>query len=85
MISWFLIYSPASRYGGYAEYSVASTNQAVFFIGGANGSSYSSVVAKYENEEWSLHGNLQKRRRNHGSITYGTATIVIGGRTDDGS
>ena len=66
-------------------YSVSSTNQAAFFIGGWVESSRSSVIAKYENDEWSLYGNLKKPRMGHGSITYGTTTLVIGGSTDDGS
>ena len=65
------------------RYSVSSTNQAAFFIGGYG--SQSSVIAKYENDNWSLHGNLKRRRNAHGSITYGTTIIVIGGGTDDGS
>ena len=70
---------------GYSDYAVASTNQAAFFIGGLNAGSLSSVIAKYEDDVWSLHGNLKKRRYGHGSITYGTETIVIGGYTDDRS
>ena len=69
----------------YSEYSVASTNQAAFFIGGYDGSSRLSTIAKYENDNWSLHGNLKRRRSVHASITYGTETIVIGGNTNDGS
>ena len=65
----------------YISYSVASTNQAAFFIGGNDGSK-SSIITKYENDEWSLHGNLKKPRTEHRSITYGTTTIVIGGFTD---
>ena len=64
-----------------SRYSVASTNQAAFFIGGYDGSSYLSVIAKYENNAWSEYGNLKRRRTNHGSITYGTTTIVIGGHS----
>ena len=54
-------------------------------IGGWGGSSYLDVIAKFENNNWSLYGNLQKARSLHGSITYGTQTIVIGGYNDDGS
>ena len=71
------------------HYSVSSTNQAAFFIGGLHGgyhgSSYLSVIAKYENDNWSLHGNLKRSRGGHASITYGTTTLVIGGWTKDGS
>ena len=69
----------------YSYYSVSSTDQAAFFIGGHDGSSPLSVIAKYENDNWSIHGNLNKRRAGHGSIISGTATIVIGGGTDGGS
>ena len=69
----------------YSHYSVSSTSQAAFFIGGWDGNSPLSVIAKYENDKWSLHGNLKRRRESHGSITDGTTTIVIGGGTDDGS
>ena len=69
----------------YSHYSVASTNQAAFFIGGWDGSSQSSVIAKYENDNWSLYGNLNKPRMAHGSIIFGTATIVIGGSSDGSS
>ena len=68
----------------YSHYSVSSTNQAAFFIGG-NFAGGSSVIAKYENDEWSRHGNLKRRRCNHGSIISGTEIIVIGGWTNDGS
>ena len=69
----------------YHHYSVSSTNQAAFFIGGRRGNNQLSVIAKYENDNWSLHGNLKRRRNAHGSITYGTTTLVIGGWTGDGS
>ena len=64
---------------------MTSTYQAAFFIGGQYGSSISSLIAKYENDAWFLHGNLKRRRKGHKSITFGTETIVIGGKTDDGS
>ena len=68
-----------------AGYSVASTSEAAFVIGGYDGSSAVDVIAKFQNDEWSLYGNLRKRRHFHGSITSGTETFVIGGWTDDGS
>ena len=64
----------------YSHYSVASTKQAAIFIGGWDGSSTLSIISKYENDNWSLRGNLKRRRESHGSITYGTTTIVIGGQ-----
>ena len=67
-----------------SHFSVASTSEAAFVIGGLDGSSYLDVIAKFENYEWSLYGNLRKRRSTHGSITSGTDTLIIGGWTDDG-
>ena len=66
-------------------FSVASTTDAAFVIGGWDGSSDLNVIAKFENNNWSLYGNLQKTRSGHGSITYRTQTIVIGGWRSDGS
>ena len=54
-------------------------------IGGYDGYSNTDVIAKFENNNWSLYGNLQKTRSGHGSITYRTQTIVIGGWRSDGS
>ena len=67
-------------------YSVASTTEAAFVIGGMDRSlSDLDVIAKFENNHWSLYGHLQKPRSSHGSITYGNQTFVIGGFTNDGS
>ena len=66
---------------------MASTPEAAFVIGGQDGYlSYLDVIAKFQNDEWSLYpGNLQKRRWGHGSITSGSDTLIIGGYTNDGS
>ena len=60
-------------------YSVASTNEAAFVIGGFTGNWISNVIAQFKENAWSLYGNLQKGRRNHASITYGDMTMIIGG------
>ena len=66
-------------------YSVASTNEAAFVIGGSGSDNLSNVIAKFENNGWSKFGNLQKSRALHGSITIGTETMIIGGMTNNGS
>ena len=71
-----------------AQYSVASTTDAAFVIGGYggyDGSSRLDVIAQFKENAWSLYGNLQKRRDLHGSITSGDETMIIGGYTTDGS
>ena len=55
-------------------YSVASTLEAAFVIGGYDGDSYLDVIAQFQNNQWSRYGNLQKRRALHGSKTSGSLT-----------
>ena len=43
------------------------------------------MIAQYKNDEWSLYGNLQKARSVHGSITYISETMIVGGWTNDNS
>ena len=65
---------------------MASTTEAAFVIGGwrlVGGDS--DVIAQFKNMQWSLYGNLKKRRDGHRSITFGSQTMVIGGYTNDGS
>ena len=67
-----------------SHYSVASTNEAAFVIGGYDGSLSLDVIAQFKDNEWSLYGNLKKGRFIHGSVTYSDKTMVIGGFVDDG-
>ena len=65
-----------------AFYSVASTDEASFVIGGCDGTSCSSpsdVIAQFKNNVWSLYAKLKNRRGLHGSVTYRGQTMVIGG------
>ena len=73
------------KFSRITRYSVSSTPEAAFVIGGSSRSSTLSVIAQFKNDEWSLYGNLQQSRDSHGSITYGTQTLVIGGWAWDGS
>ena len=69
-----------------AYYSISSTLEAAFVIGGRDlDDSYLDVIAQFQNNQWSRYGNLQKRRSLHGSITSGSLTMIIGGSTDNGS
>ena len=38
-----------------------------------------STIAKFHDNQWSLHGHLHHARSSHGSITFSGLTIVIGG------
>ena len=62
-------------------YSTTSTSYEAYFIGGKY---TTKVIAEYKNDAWRLVGRLHKGRERHGSITLGTETMVIGGRSDDG-
>lgn len=66
------------------RYATASTPDAAFIIGGWDGSTWSDVIARFKDDEWSLYGNLHRRRSGPGSITSGYQTMIIGGWTDDG-
>ena len=69
-----------------AYYSISSTLEAAFVIGGRDlDDSYLDLIAQFQNNQWSRYGNLQKRRYLHGSITSGSLTMIIGGDTDNGS
>ena len=54
-------------------------------IGGMDGSSYLNVISQYKNDAWYRYGNLQKARGVHGSITFSSETMVVGGWTNDNS
>ena len=70
-------------------YSTASTEDAVYIIGG-----YSSIdgkssgelvqtIAEYKNGRWSTIGQLKKAKSNHGSISFGRKTLIFEGRSAD--
>ena len=66
------------------HYSVASTNEAAFIIGGHSSADIiSDIIAQFKDNAWSLNGNLQKPRSNQASITSGDMTMIIGGKTND--
>ena len=75
------------NFSSISYYSVASTKEAAFIIGGLNSGdfTYYDMIAQFKDDAWSLYGNLQKRRLLHGSITSGDETMIIGGGTNDGS
>ena len=69
-----------------AYYSVASTSDAVFVIGGRNRKLFpKDEIFKFDDNGWSLYGNLHALRFSFGSITSGSLTMVIGGESFDDS
>ena len=64
-----------SRIYAYAALSVRS---AVFIFGGFDGS-FVSTVAKYENNIWTLEGNLNQARKGHEAITVNGMAYIVGG------
>ena len=74
-------------------YSTASTDEAVYIIGGsqnsgdelwylsAKRSSLSSSIAVFQNDEWKRLGDLTQARHLHGSISLNQQIMVVGGYT----
>ena len=64
-------------------YSVASTENAAFIIGGRVDYSTSSIdiIAKFEDNQWTRYGSLKAARYVHGSITSADQTMIIGGES----
>ena len=60
-------------------YSTAYTSDAVFIIGGHDGSPNLSIVAQFKDNEWTQVADLNQGRNGHGSITIGDQTLIIGG------
>ena len=68
------------------NYAVASTSDSFYLIGGFAQSfdgpkDYSTKIACYSNDEWSLAGNLAVGRYGHAAISFQGETLVIGGYT----
>ena len=66
------------------RYSTAATDEAAYIIGGYNGSSYSSTIAEFKNDQWRKLGDLTQGRQYHGSISIGHKTMIVGGQTSSG-
>ena len=70
-----------------SRYSAASTSNAVYIIGGHNGSLRIDTIAVFQNNQWrpEVLGRLTKARQGHGSIAVGNHIMVIGGESNDRS
>ena len=64
-----------------SEYSTASTHDAAYIIGGAY---QNSIVAECKEDQWNQLASLNKGRRDHGSLSVGDQTIIIGGEAYGG-
>ena len=64
---------------------MASIADSAFVIGGFDPSRRKalSTIAKFTENQWSLHGHLHHARDSHGSITFTGLTMVIGGYSID--
>jgi len=62
------------------EYSMASTADAVYVIGG--GPRWVQTIGEFRNYRWKNKGNLHRGRMAHASITVGSNIMVIGGSTE---
>ena len=59
-----------------SSYSTASSPDAAYIIGGYH---TPNLVAELRDDKWTQLNDLNKGRRNHGSITVGARTMIVGG------
>ena len=69
-------FSPTRIY----RYSTASTPDAAYIIGGRY---TQDIIAEFKEDKWRQAGTLQQGRQQHGSISFGSDTMVVGGSTAD--
>ena len=64
-------------------WATTTTGDGLYILGGWVGNAgRSSIIAKYKNDQWYNVGNLNTLRSNHGVITSGSSTLVIGGNAN---
>ena len=57
-------------------YSTANSPDAAYIIGGTY---TQNLVAEFRDDKWTQLDDLNKRRYDHGSITIGDQTMIVGG------
>ena len=57
-------------------YATTATKDAAYVIGGYL---TQDIVAEYKNDQWFRAENLKRGRYDHGAITIGKETLIIGG------
>ena len=69
------------------SHSVASTDDAAYFIGGGMGpgNGQLDIIAQFREEIWSIYGQLQKARATHESLRFGNEVMIFGGVTNETS
>ena len=61
-----------------SHYASVSTQTSVLIIGGwSNG--YESSIVEYEDDKWTVIGNLKQARDKHQAILIGSLVMIIGG------
>ena len=75
-------------------YSTISTEESAYFIGGcakfnceippwSRREGYSTIIARYFNDQWVHVGDLTTGRYKHRSLLVGNRVYIIGGRTQE--
>ena len=68
-----------------SHYSVASTDDAAFFIGGYISSrNYQSAIGQFKDGQWHAFGNRHVLSYSQRSITQGSLTMILGGWVANG-
>ena len=76
----FRVAQPNVYFRGIYHYSTTHTSDAVFIIGGHD---TNNIVAEFRDNQWQQIATLNRGRSQHGSISLGLLTVIIGGETTD--
>ena len=72
-----------------SNYASVSTQTSVLIIGGYSDDNdeidfeFFSSIVEYEDDKWTIIGNLKQPRYAHQAISIGSLVMIIGGETSD--
>ena len=64
-----------------SQYGTASTDSAVYILGGYGGGGRISTIAQFQNNKWEKIGELKESKSALSAILYDGEYLIIGGRT----
>ena len=66
-----------------SNYASVSTQKSVLIIGGLTIYGRSSFIVEYNDDKWTVIGNLRQARNDHQAILIDSSVMIIGGDSND--